>query len=138
MDLRHRAALGRIERIQQLLRDEPAPQALLLEEALVFACRQGEVDAARLLLDLGAKGDVVLPTGGEGVSQYAAGQSGLHTAASRGDISMIGLLLQRGANPTVAEPTYGGTPRAWAEHCGHAEAAQCLRRADEMYAKPPS
>ncbi len=53
MDLRHAAALGRIEVVEELLARDP--DAELVEEALIFACVQGELESARLLVRRGAR-----------------------------------------------------------------------------------
>jgi hypothetical protein len=50
----------------------------------------------------------------------------LHNAAWMGDLPMVRLLLELGADPTVKDPTYDATPRGWAEHNRQAEVAAWL------------
>jgi len=51
----------------------------------------------------------------------------LHQAAWMGDVELVQLLLDLGADPSVREPTHGGTPADWATHNRQAEAAALLR-----------
>jgi ankyrin repeat protein len=40
----------------------------------------------------------------------------LHNAAWKGNLEMVKLLLELGADPGLREPTYNGTPLDWAAH----------------------
>ena len=51
-----------------------------LEEALAFACIRGREGAARMLLQAGAKGDVLVTPGGR------TPRTALHEAANRGGL----------------------------------------------------
>jgi len=75
MDIRHAAALGKIEVMKNLLTETVAPA--LLEEALAFACIRGQTEAAALLSKHGAKGDVLVTLGGQ------TPRTALHEAANR-------------------------------------------------------
>ncbi|MBZ5557580.1 MAG: ankyrin repeat domain-containing protein [Acidobacteriia bacterium] len=72
--------------------------------ALLHASRQGNLDAARALLDGGAPVDQV--SAGEAVSP-------LITALVNGQFDMAMLLVERGANPNLAAASNGVTP-LWA------------------------
>ena len=48
----------------------------------------------------------------------------LHLAAQNGDLDAIRALLELGADPTVRDGLYDGTPANWAEHGGHAAAGR--------------
>jgi hypothetical protein len=124
MDLRHAAALGRIEDMRGMMKEAVNPS--LLEEALIYASHQGEEKAARLLLEHGAKGDVLIQSAGR-IPAYAARATALHMAAWSGRAGIVRLLLDNGADPTVIEPTYSGTALGWAEHGGQPEIAALLR-----------
>ena len=50
----------------------------------------------------------------------------LHLAAQGGHLDAIGLLLDAGADPTLRDALYGGTPEDWAEHGGQRAAQQLL------------
>jgi len=54
----------------------------------------------------------------------------LHQAAWMGDVEMVQLLLELGADPSVREATHGGTPADWATHNRKAAAAALLRARD--------
>jgi ankyrin repeat protein len=51
----------------------------------------------------------------------------LHLAAYNGDLRMVRLLVDLGADPRRADPEYHSTPLGWAEHAGAEEVAAYLR-----------
>jgi ankyrin repeat protein len=51
----------------------------------------------------------------------------LHNAAWMGDVAMVRLLLELGADPSVRDPSYQATPLGWAEYNQQAETAALLR-----------
>ncbi|BDI32092.1 hypothetical protein CCAX7_41430 [Capsulimonas corticalis] len=118
MDARHAAALGRLDRLQEILDGAPMERRIL-EEALVYASMQNEWEAVRLLVTRGAKGDVNASPGGQ--------SSALHNAAWRGNTDIVNLLLEHGADACVRDNQYQASPAGWAEHGGHAELAALLR-----------
>lgn len=120
MDIRHAAGLGRLDAIEALLAAGRDPS--LLEEALAFACVRGQGDSVRDLLRHGARGDVLVTHGGRSPC------TALHEAANRGYLEIVTVLLAHGADATVVEPQWGGTPAGWAEHGGHPEIAAFLRQ----------
>ncbi len=121
MDVRHAAALGRIEALQALLAAAPAAPGLL-EEALAYACIRGQAAAATLLLRHGAKGDVLVAPGGQ------TPRTALHEAANRGHLDLVRILLGAGASAAIVEPRWAGTAAGWAAHGGHPEVAALLRQ----------
>lgn len=46
-------------------------------------------------------------------------QTALHTAVERDDPDLVRQLLQLGADPSIRDGRFGGTPANWAEHLGH-------------------
>jgi ankyrin repeat protein len=120
MDIRHAAALGKIEALKTMLAETTS--RALLEEALAYACIRGQKVAASLLLQHGAKGDVLVTPGRQ------TPRTALHEAANRGYLDIVKMLLERGACATVVEPHWRGTPAGWAEHGGHPDAAALLKR----------
>jgi ankyrin repeat protein len=44
----------------------------------------------------------------------------------RGNVEIIRLLLEHGADPNARDRGYDATPRGWAEHHGQAEAERYL------------
>ena len=119
MALRHAAALGEIEALTQMLAARVAQSAL--DDALIFACIRDQREAAAMLLERGAKGDVLLTPGGQ------SPRTALHEAANRGFAELVEMLLDSGASATVLDARWGGTAEAWAEAGGHPELAVRLR-----------
>ena len=92
--------------------------------ALAWAAATGRVDAIRRLVALGADPNQRTTFGGSGHGQAA---TALHLAAQDGRLDAIAALLELGADPALTDGLYNATPGGWAEHGGHAEAAERLR-----------
>jgi hypothetical protein len=117
--LHHAAALGNLAAMTRML-EEPVSQAEL-ENALIFACIRGQLDAASLLVEHGAKGDVLLSPGDQ------TPRTALHEAATRGHADIVEMLLAAGASAAVVEPRWGGTAAGWADAGGFPDLAMRLR-----------
>ena len=91
----------------------------IVNNAFVYACMHGHVEAAKLLLEKGAEINVV-----PGGFDYAG--TGLHYAALNGHRSMAEFLLAHGADRTVKDTKVGSTPAGWADHGGHPELRDLL------------
>jgi ankyrin repeat protein len=114
----HRAAAnGKLEQLEQLLLADPE---LLNRTDLVgftplqYAATWGQLDAARLLLDRGAR---------------LTGQNGwtpLHYAAAEGHRETVELLVERGADVNAVSVSDGSTPLHSAVINGHAAVARFL------------
>jgi len=89
---------------------------------LTWAATRGRVRAVRRLLSLGAS---VNRRGTFGGPQHGVGTTALHHAAESGHLEVIEVLLAAGADPTIEDELYGGTPASWAEHAGQ-DAAHAL------------
>ena len=92
----------------------------IVNNAFVFACMHGHIDAAKLLLDKGAEINAI-----PGGFDYAG--TGLHYAALNGHRAMVEFLLSHGADPNVKDTKVDSTPAGWAEHGGHPELLDLLR-----------
>ena len=83
--------------------------------------------------DLG-RWDVVerLTLAGAPVDPPGGGRSALHQAAAVGDLALVRLLVDHGADLHAKDPDWNGTPFVWANHLGRAEVADYLRAARSM------
>jgi uncharacterized protein len=84
----------------------------IVNNAFVYACMHGHIDAAQLLLDKGAEINTI-----PGGFDYAG--TGLHYAALNGHRAMVEFLLEHGADRNVKDTKVGSTAAGWAEHGGH-------------------
>ena len=91
----------------------------IINNAFVYACMHGHIEAAKLLLQHGAEINVV-----PGGFDYAG--TGLHYAALNGQRAMVEFLLQQGADREVKDTKVGSTADGWAEYGGHLELRDLL------------
>ena len=91
----------------------------IVNNALVYACLHGHIEAAKLLLQHGAEINVV-----PGGFDYAG--TGLHYAALNGQRAMVEFLLQQGADRDVKDSKVGSIAAGWAEYGGHPELRDLL------------
>ncbi|MGH3758960.1 ankyrin repeat domain-containing protein [Actinophytocola sp.] len=92
---------------------------------LTWAAAQGRLRAVRRLLELGAAPSAVGTFGGP---RHGVGTTALHHAAEGGHLEVTEALLDAGADPTITDELYGGTPASWARHGGHEDARALLLR----------
>lgn len=92
----------------------------IVNNAFVYACMHGHIDAAHLLLDKGAEVNTV-----PGGFDYAG--TGLHYAALNGHRAMVQFLLDHGADKNVKDTKVGSTAAGWAEHGQHPELLDLLQ-----------
>ena len=94
---------------------------------LMQAVKQSDSNTIRALLDKGAdineQSDYDIGPGGKG-------WTALHLAAVKGDIKIISLLLDYGADPGITTK-FGWTPLKWAEHKGNNFVTGMLKEAME-------
>jgi hypothetical protein len=86
----------------------------IVNNAFVYACMHGHIDAANLLLGRGAEINVI-----PGGFDYSG--TGLHYAALNGHRSMVKFLIERGADIHIKDEKVGATPAGWADHGGYPE-----------------
>jgi uncharacterized protein len=91
----------------------------IIDNALVYACMHGHLDAAAFLLDQGAQLNTI--PGGFDYSGTA-----LHYAAFNGHRAMVEFLLARGADVGIKDTKIGQTPASWADHAKHPEIRDLL------------
>jgi ankyrin repeat protein len=121
------AAFGRLQRLESILADDPSHLDARSDDGfapLHLAVFGGQAEAARLLLGRGADPDalssgpiaqvpplgtaafvrseplarVLLEAGADPNARGAGGFAALHTAAANGDVALVRLLLDRGAD----------------------------------------
>ena len=100
------------------------PAAVAARPGLVaWAAHHGNADAVRRAVELGwdvnrrARTDV--PSDQEW-------ETGLHAAAGNGDLEMVRLLLELGADPSLKDCRFDAPPVQWAEHFGRTEVVELL------------
>jgi ankyrin repeat protein len=143
-NLRTAAGLGRLDYMARCFDDQgaltaaagevawpgfkhPIPEAVrrdpqqILGNALVYAAAWGRTEAVDLLLERGAQVNLI-PAGFD----YAG--TPLHYAALNGRREMVDQLLRQGADPAIPDRKIGKLPEDWAQHGGHTELAEYLRR----------
>jgi hypothetical protein len=110
MEIRHAAALGRLDLVQSFfngnelhsslipLPEDPTEARLQVVQAFIRACQFGHNSIIEFLLDQG-----VDPS-----SQANSGQTGLHYAAHSGQLETVKMLIARNA-PLEVKNMYGGT-----------------------------
>ena len=95
-------------------------QQAIVNNAFVYACMHGPLDAAQLLLDKGAEINVI-----PGGFDYSG--SGLHYAALNGHRAMVEFLLSRGADRNLKDTNVNSTASGWADYGGQPELRDFLR-----------
>lgn len=113
------AGLGEVEALQALLDAGMSDDERL--HAGWAAAMNGRAAALELLIDAGLDPSARLPR------PFAPTM--LHEAAWHGERAACERLLARGADRTLRDTQFEGTPADWARHAGHAELADLLRPA---------
>lgn len=93
----------------------------VLDQALVIAAKNDQVDAMAALIASGARVNAFPP----GIHEKGGA---LHLAALCGSGSAVDLLLRAGADPNQRDPEHRATPEGWARRCGHRDIADRLGR----------
>jgi uncharacterized protein len=120
LDVFEAAALGRTERVGELLDGDPALASAYASDgfhALGLATFFAHPETAALLVERGA--DV------NGASRNAFAVTALHSACAAGQTATVRLLLERGADPNARQPS-GFTPLHAAADHGDEELARLL------------
>lgn len=101
----------------------------MADAALVDAVRRAQPDLVRRAADL-RKLAAIEPLVALGFDVNAGGgRTALHEAALHGDRAMVDVLLRVGADPTVRDAEFDGTPAGWAVLAGFDDLAALLERA---------
>ena len=86
------------------------------EADLLTAIRHGDAAAVKALLAQGTPAD----------AKYRYDRTALSFAADRGDVEIVKLLLERGADVNAKDTFYSATPLTWAAANGHVEVVRLL------------
>ncbi|MEP6833018.1 MAG: ankyrin repeat domain-containing protein [Gemmatimonas sp.] len=82
---------------------------------LVWAAANGRVDTIHWLLSHGAYPNYLTTFGG---LTHGRDVTALHLAAQSNQVGAVRALLENGADPSIKDALYGGTPLGWAQHDG--------------------
>ncbi|MBV8436242.1 MAG: ankyrin repeat domain-containing protein [Silvibacterium sp.] len=118
-DLPVLAALGRTDEFLALL---PASSASQRHLAMALAAQYGNADALRALLDRGEDPNRYNPPGAHSHS------TPLHQAALAGRLSVVQLLVERGANLDIKDLLWEAIPADWAHHANKRKIESYLRK----------
>jgi len=92
----------------------------IINNAFVYACMHGHIDAAALLLNKGAQINVI-----PGGFDFAG--TGLHYAAYNGHLAMVEFLIRRGADVRINDDKVNSTAADWADAGHHPEVRDYLK-----------
>ncbi len=98
------------------------------DPALLAAARQQHVDLIARAVDLGRADPIYLLVELGFDVNARQRTTALHEAALRGNMPLITLLVELGANPTIVDTEFNSTPSGWADHGGHPDAARYLEQ----------
>ncbi len=115
-----------IEMIHLLKQQEQINQQLVEKQALMAAVLRNDVEAVQQMIEQGVDVNEKSPMLG-GAND---GHTPLLVAARDGQVEIIKLLLEAGANPHLIDDLMKATPGHKAGYMGHAEVVQLLVKAD--------
>ena len=104
-------------------------------ELLHRAVEGDRLDGLRLMAELGFEMGGMTTHDLVGMNLNA---TPLHNAAWKGNLEMVRLLLELGADPRLREPSYNGTPRDWAAHNHQEHVVAYLEKLDRPYDQIPA
>ena len=113
--------------VDAALAADPTLTAQTLQRApnlVARAAESGRANAVRLAVRLGFDVNARNRT------------TALHEAALRGDLDLVRLLVDLGADVTIHDTDHDSTPGGWATWAGHTEVADYLTRLEHRTAKP--
>ncbi len=118
-------ALGRAQRIDELMRQDPAalkPGGAWSNLLDAFCENGASGETVETLIRAGAPVDSLITSKSFGTKAYTP----LHTAAFYNNLAAARVLLKHGASTSVRDETYHGTPLNWAHHAQSLEVAKLL------------
>lgn len=118
LDIVSAAALGKQNIVEQKLASASADQK---HQALAMASQHGRESVLRLLLESGEDPCRFNPVG------FHAHSTPLHQAALSGNLAIVKLLIEFGADTTLKDTVFDGSPSGWARHAGHEDIAEFIK-----------
>lgn len=120
------ALLRDLWRWQATVADDPTVERVIRGDLGVL----DDVDAPTAeLVDHAARygrWDLVVGLVERGAPISTTGQTSLHLAAGAGELEVVRVLLDHGADPAAVDPQFHATPRQWADFLRHPEVAAYL------------
>lgn len=115
------AAMGRCRKLQEHLKRHPSDQKIC--EAAAAAAMHGQIATTEILIEAGFEVNARITT-------HPYTPTLLHQAAWWGHRDLAEWLLERGADPTLRDTQFQGTPAGWASHNGQTDLAKFLGEAE--------
>ena len=113
---------------QHTVDDDPIVERVIRGDASVLD-ELGEAGATSDLVDHAAaygRWDIVVGLVERGAPIATTGRTPLHVAAGAGELEVVKLLLEHGADPTATDPEFHARPVQWAEFLRHPEVVAFL------------
>ncbi|HTS34977.1 MAG TPA: ankyrin repeat domain-containing protein [Candidatus Solibacter sp.] len=121
-------ALDRKHDVEHLLSREPdsLKSGGRWARLIIRACEHSSGEIIEALIQAGA--DVNVRDDPKTAVDNTSGYTALHAAGFKGNLSAVEVLLRHGADVTVREEKYHGTPGGWAAYAGHMAARDLIVR----------
>jgi ankyrin repeat protein len=122
------AAIGELPALKTLLK-KTWPVERLMDAALV-AASYGRIDSVEALLSGGLRIN-------DAMTSHPYALTLLHEAARCGRRELVEWLVEHGADPTLRDTQFRGTPAGWARHHGHPDLADWLAAREQPSPNAP-
>ena len=132
------AVLRDLWRWQRTVSADPVVERVMRGDLTVLDAFDEEPPPADLVDQAASYGrwDLVIGFVERGAPISTTGRTPLHVAAGAGELAVVKLLLDHGADPEAKDPEFHATPRQWAEFLRHPPVVELL--AEHAAPPPPS